>query len=124
MRIRSVNVAMPRVIEHKGEEVFTAIFKRAAGGPRLVRRLNIDGDGQADPSVHGGVDKAVYAFPSEHFGWYREQLGHGSGQFHSCLGNDWQCHLCHYKQSAEPCAAGFKQWHHNCSGPDNHESSS
>lgn len=84
MHIQSVNVAMPRVIEYRGEEVLTGIYKRAADGPRLVRRLNIDGDGQADPSVHGGVDKAVYAFPAEHYDCYCELLGHDAyepGQF-------------------------------------------
>jgi MOSC domain-containing protein YiiM len=84
MHIRSLNVAMPQSIDYKGEEVVTGIFKRAVTGSRLVRRLNIDGDGQADPSVHGGVDKAVYAFPSEHYEFYRELLGHEAyqaGQF-------------------------------------------
>ena len=84
MRIQSVNVAMPRVIEYRGEEVVTGIYKRAVTQPRLVRHLNIDGDGQADPSVHGGVDKAVYAFPSEHYDFYRELLDHEAyapGQF-------------------------------------------
>src|SRR5439155_1384928 len=43
-------------------------------GPALVRTLNIDGDGQADLSVHGGVDKAVYAYPSEHYPFWQEEL--------------------------------------------------
>ena len=84
MQIQSLNVALPQRIEYKGEAVVTGIYKRAVTQPRLVRRLNIEGDGQADPSVHGGVDKAVYAFPSEHYEFYRELLGQESyepGQF-------------------------------------------
>ncbi len=74
MRIESLNVGMPRLVEHKGEQVWTGIFKVATDLPLMVRKLNIDGDQQADLSVHGGIDKAVYAFPREHYAYYQQQL--------------------------------------------------
>lgn len=84
MRIQSLNIAMPRLVEYKGEEVLTGIYKRATEGPLMARKLNIDGDGQADLSVHGGIDKAVYAFPSEHYAYFQTELGQAPwepGQF-------------------------------------------
>jgi MOSC domain-containing protein YiiM len=74
MRIQSLNVAMPELVEYKGERVLTGIYKRATDAPLMARKLNIDGDGQADLRVHGGVDKAVYAFPSEHYAYYQAEL--------------------------------------------------
>ena len=84
MRVQSLNIAMPRRIEYKGEEVLTGIYKRATDAALMARKLNIDGDGQADLSVHGGIDKAVYAFPSEHYAYYQAELGQAPwepGQF-------------------------------------------
>ena len=84
MRLQSVNVALPRTIEYKGETVSTGIYKQPVDTRLAVRRLNIDGDAQADLSVHGGVDKAVYAFPSEHYSAYQSELGqdpYPPGQF-------------------------------------------
>jgi MOSC domain-containing protein YiiM len=52
----------------------SGIVKKPVAGPVLVRTLNLDGDGQADLSVHGGVDKAVYAYPSEHYVLWQEEL--------------------------------------------------
>jgi MOSC domain-containing protein YiiM len=75
MRVVSVNVGMPREVDWKGRKVTTGIFKSPVGATLTVRRLNIDGDGQADLTVHGGPDKAVYAYPSEHFGPWSERLG-------------------------------------------------
>jgi MOSC domain-containing protein YiiM len=75
MRVESVNVGMPREVEWKGRNVQTGIFKSPVAAKLAVRRLNIDGDGQADLSVHGGPDKAIYAYPSEHFGPWSERLG-------------------------------------------------
>jgi len=75
MRVVSVNVGMPREVEWKGGKVLTGIFKSPVAAKLAVRRLNIDGDGQADLTVHGGPDKAVYAYPSEHYGPWRERLG-------------------------------------------------
>ncbi len=75
MRVESVNVGMPREVEWKGREVRTGIFKSPVAAKLAVRRLNIDGDGQADLTVHGGPDKAVYAYPGEHYGPWSERLG-------------------------------------------------
>jgi len=62
-------------MRHNGDEVETGIVKEPVNGPVMVRRLNLDGDGQADLTVHGGVEKAVYAYPSEHYDLWREELG-------------------------------------------------
>lgn len=70
----SVNVGLPRTVEWRGQSVSTGIFKEPVQGRVVVRRLNLDGDRQADLSVHGGPDKAVYAYPAEHYPYWREQL--------------------------------------------------
>jgi MOSC domain-containing protein YiiM len=75
MRVMSVNVGMPREVDRRGMKILTGIFKEPVASRLVVRRLNIEGDGQADLTVHGGPDKAVYAYPSEHYGPWREQLG-------------------------------------------------
>ena len=71
MRVISVNVGLPREVEWKGRSVMTGIFKEPVEGTVPVRHLNLDGDRQADLSVHGGPDKAVYAYPSEHYPFWR-----------------------------------------------------
>jgi MOSC domain-containing protein YiiM len=76
MNVVSVNVGLPREVEWKGRKVLTGIFKSPVDARVPVRRLNIDGDRQADLSVHGGPDKAVYAYPSEHYGPWAERLGY------------------------------------------------
>jgi MOSC domain-containing protein YiiM len=84
MRIQALNVSLPKVVVYKGEEVLTGIYKVSTAEPLMVRRLNIDGDEQADLTVHGGVDKAVYAFPAEHYSYYQETLNqdpYEPGQF-------------------------------------------
>jgi MOSC domain-containing protein YiiM len=58
----------------RGATVSTGIFKKPVKERVMVRRLNLDGDRQSDLSVHGGVDKAVYAYPSEHYDFWREEL--------------------------------------------------
>jgi MOSC domain-containing protein YiiM len=68
--VRSVNVGQPRTVPWQGEAVATAIFKAPVSGPVRVSFLNLDGDRQADLSVHGGPDKAVYAYPSEHYAYW------------------------------------------------------
>ncbi len=70
----SVNVGLPRIVEWRGEFVSTGIFKEPVAGRVAVRRLNLDGDRQADLSVHGGPAKAVYAYPSEHYPAWRAEL--------------------------------------------------
>ena len=73
-RVVSVNVGLPRQVRWMDHTVETGIFKSPIGGRVAVRTLNLDGDQQADLSVHGGPDKAVYAYPSEHYEYWREQL--------------------------------------------------
>jgi MOSC domain-containing protein YiiM len=74
VRILSVNVGLPREIEWQGEIVRTSIFKEPVAGRIAVRTLNLDGDRQSDLSVHGGTEKAVYAYPSEHYAAWRAEL--------------------------------------------------
>ena len=74
MRVVSVNVGLPRDVDASGRTVTTAIFKSPVEGPVRVGRLNLEGDRQADLSVHGGETKAVYAYPSEHYTFWRAQL--------------------------------------------------
>jgi MOSC domain-containing protein YiiM len=73
-KIVSVNVGLPREIQWRGKTVRTSIFKAPVAGPVMARRLNLDGDQQSDLTVHGGFEKAVYAYPSEHYGYWREKL--------------------------------------------------
>lgn len=73
-RILSVNVGVPRKVSWNGGEVTTGIFKEPAAGRVILRRLNLDGDRQADLTVHGGVNKAVYVYPSEHYPYWQKQL--------------------------------------------------
>jgi MOSC domain-containing protein YiiM len=76
MKLLSVNVGLPREIEWKGKIVRTSIFKAPVAGPVRVSRLNVKGDQQSDLTVHGGIDKAVYVYPSEHYPfWHRELPG-------------------------------------------------
>lgn len=74
MKIISVNVGLPRLVMRNGEPVSTGIFKEPVAGRVMLRTLNLDGDRQADLSVHGGPDKAVYAYPSEHYDFWKREL--------------------------------------------------
>ena len=74
MKVLSVNVGLPREVVSKGKSVTTAIFKEPIEGRVRIRTLNLDGDRQADLTVHGGVDKAVYAYPAEHYDYWRGEL--------------------------------------------------
>jgi MOSC domain-containing protein YiiM len=74
-RVVSVNVGLPRLVSWNGGEVSTGIFKEPVEGRVALRRLNLEGDRQADLSVHGGAAKAVYAYPLEHYAFWREELG-------------------------------------------------
>ncbi len=74
MKLISLNVALPRIVEYNGGPVATGIFKEPVPGPVMLRTLNLDGDRQADLSVHGGVSKAVYVYPSEHYEFWRAEL--------------------------------------------------
>jgi MOSC domain-containing protein YiiM len=76
MKIVSVNVGLPQAVISNGKTVSTGIYKTPVRGQIKVGKLNLDGDGQADLSVHGGFNKAVYAYPSEHYEyWQREFPG-------------------------------------------------
>jgi MOSC domain-containing protein YiiM len=75
MKLVAVNVGRPREVEARGRRVRTAIFKSPVEGRRRVGRLNVEGDDQADRTVHGGAEKAVYAYPAEHYPWWRTELG-------------------------------------------------
>ena len=72
MRLTSLNVGLPRSVEWKGRTVETGIFKEPVQGRIRLDRLNLDGDRQADLTVHGGVDKAVYVYPSEHYPFWHD----------------------------------------------------
>jgi MOSC domain-containing protein YiiM len=74
MKIISLNVGKPRALLFGDREVTTSIFKSSVPGPLLLRRLNLDGDAQADLQVHGGRNKAVYAYPSEHYEFWRSEF--------------------------------------------------
>ena len=74
MKILSVNVGLPREVTWQGKLVTTGIFKEPVKGRLMMRTLNLDGDQQADLTVHGGLSKAVYAYPSEHYGYWRTEL--------------------------------------------------
>jgi MOSC domain-containing protein YiiM len=69
-----LNVARPRLVVYNGKTINTGIFKRPVSGPLQLRTLNLDGDWQADLSVHGGPHKAVYGYPSEHYSFWRKEL--------------------------------------------------
>ena len=74
MRIVSVNVGLPREIEWGDKRVLTSIFKAPVAARVAVRKHNLDGDQQSDLTVHGGPDKAVYGYPSEHYAYWRGEL--------------------------------------------------
>jgi len=74
MKLVSVNIGLPCEVTWKGETVVTGIFKEPVEDPVMLRTLNLDRDGQADLSVHGGASKAVYAYPAEHYEFWRREL--------------------------------------------------
>ncbi len=74
MKLLSVNVGLPREIEWKGKLVRTSIFKAPVPGRVRVSQLDLERDQQSDLSVHGGIDKAVYAYPSEHYPFWHKEL--------------------------------------------------
>ena len=74
MKLVSVNLGLPREVISKGKSVTTGIFKEPVEGRIFVSTLNLNGDRQADLRVHGGVHKAVYAYPAEHYDYWRREL--------------------------------------------------
>ena len=84
MTLKSVNISMPREVEHEGKSVTTGIFKTPVDGRIMLRRLNLEGDGQADLWGHGGAFRAVYAYGFENYAFWERELGRGDftvGQF-------------------------------------------
>ena len=71
-KLISINVSLPKEVDFEGQKVITGIFKEPIEGRIILRRLNLDGDKQADLTVHGGPDKAVYAYPIEHYEFWRK----------------------------------------------------
>ena len=83
-RLLSVNVGLPQDVAWHGQTVHTAVWKQPVEGPRLVRRLNIDGDGQGDLNGHGGEHRAVFVYQIDSYRYWQEQLGRDDfsyGQF-------------------------------------------
>ncbi len=74
MKLVSVNVGLPREVKVRGGKVTTGIFKDPVEGRVALRRLNLDGDRQADLSVHGGPDKAVYCYPLIHYDYWKAEM--------------------------------------------------
>jgi MOSC domain-containing protein YiiM len=75
-RVVSVNVGLATQVPYRGGMVSTAIFKRPVEGRVMLRATNLDGDGQADPSVHGGAEMAAYVYSWDSYRWWMEELGH------------------------------------------------
>ena len=83
-RLLSVNIGMPRDVPWQGKTVFTGVFKDPVAGPRRVRRLNIDGDGQGDRAGHGGEQRAVFVYQIDSYRYWERELGRDDfvyGQF-------------------------------------------
>lgn len=74
MKLISVNVGQPRVVQWMRRPATTGIFKEPVAGRVALGRLNLNGDEQADLSVHGGVEKAVYVYPAEYYTYWQKEL--------------------------------------------------
>lgn len=74
MKLLSLNIARPYLVVYRGATINTGIFKKPVSGRITLRTLNLDGDRQADLSVHGGSYKAVYGYPFEHYEYWRKEL--------------------------------------------------
>jgi MOSC domain-containing protein YiiM len=80
----SVNVGMPKDVSWQGKTVFTGVFKNRVRGPRRVRKLNVDGDGQGDLAGHGGEHRAVFLYQIDSYRYWEHELGRSDfvyGQF-------------------------------------------
>ncbi len=73
-KLLSVNIGRPQLVMRNGAAVSTAIYKKPIAGRVVLRTLNLDGDRQADLSVHGGPSKAVYLYPSEHYAFWQAEF--------------------------------------------------
>ena len=81
MKLVSVQVGRPRTVQWHGKAVSTGIYKEPVAGRIMLHRHNLDGDQQADLTVHGGRDKAVYVYPVEHYVTWAQELGHSNFSF-------------------------------------------
>ena len=81
MKLLSVNVSRPRIILQDGRPISTGIFKQAVKGRVLLKTLNLEGDRQADLNVHGGPDKAAYAYSFDHYESWSRELGRNDLKF-------------------------------------------
>ena len=75
MKLLSVNVSLPKEIDHRGKAVTTGIFKEPVDGRVMLRALNLDGDGQADLIGHGGKFRAVYVYSYDNYAYWKRELG-------------------------------------------------
>ncbi len=75
MQVLHVNRSLPRIVGINGNDVLTGIYKEPVAGPVRVHTLGLEGDGQADLTVHGGEHQAVYAYPVEHYAHWESELG-------------------------------------------------
>jgi MOSC domain-containing protein YiiM len=80
MKLISLNCGMPRRVLWRGQSVTTSIYKDPVVGRIALRALNLDGDRQSDLTVHGGKDKAVYCYPTEHYLYWQSELPGNAGQ--------------------------------------------
>src|ERR1700735_3318767 len=83
-RLLSVNVGMPKNVDWRGKTVFTGVFKHPVVGPRRVRELNVEGDGQGDLAGHGGEQRAVFVYQIDSYRYWESELGRNDftyGQF-------------------------------------------
>jgi len=89
MKLISVNVGLPREVDYHGIQVTTSIFKQSIGATRVMARtLDLDGDRQADLTVHGGELKAVYGYPLEHYDFWKRQVARDDWQ-HGMFGENF-----------------------------------
>src|SRR6201996_2937712 len=77
----SVNVGLPKNVAWHDKTVYTGIWKEPVAGPQMVRRLNIDGDGQGDLNGHGGEQRAVLVYQTEAYAYWRSYLGRDDLEF-------------------------------------------
>ena len=101
----SVNVGMPKDVPWQGKTVFTGVFKDPVAGPRRVRKLNVDGDGQGDLAGHGGEQRAVFVYQIDSYRYWERELGRNdfvNGQF----GENFTSKDCATTRSASVTATG------------------
>ena len=73
--LMSVNVGMPKDVSWQGKTVYTGVWKHPLDGPAMVRRLNIDGDGQGDTNGHGGEQRAVFVYQIQSYDHWQQHFG-------------------------------------------------